>query len=130
MNTDAMNPEETPPKSEWEVAREREATWLASLKVGAEVSFQQRYTALPGLARISGETPKFWVVGNAKYRKDNGRSLGGGMWDRSEISEPTDKIREQLERHALVLYLKGRDWGKCSVGTLREVKALLADTPS
>lgn len=101
--------------------------WLATLKVGAEVAVSVRFTPLPAQARITGETPKYWVIGDGtKYRKDNGVSLGGGAWDRSHIFELTTDLREQIERAALAAWLRKRDWMQYPVGVLRAVKAAMA----
>ena len=80
--------------------------WLQKLKVGDEVYVSQKYSAAPIKETVSRITDTQIILsqknfaGNLveqKFRKKDGRLLGGGVWDIQFLLQPTPELEEQVK---------------------------------
>ena len=92
--------------------------WLDGLKVGDEVAVGNR------LSKVARLTNTLIVVGGSgRFRKQNGRQYGNhyGQY----LMEPTQEVKERIERYRLRDTLRAADWLIFPLATLRKVNELV-----
>jgi hypothetical protein len=78
--------------------------WLEKLKAGDEAYLSERY-GVGSIVRVKRITNTQIVIEHnhtgtpfeEKYRRSDGRSISGDVWNRSYVSEPTSELREEIE---------------------------------
>lgn len=106
---------------------EREKEWLAALTVGAQVAIYRGYASrTPDVAKITRGTSRYWWIGeHQRFRKDNGRGVGGSTWHKSWLAEPTPDIFEARDRNVMTQRLAAVRWNALSTDALRGIIAAL-----
>lgn len=113
-------------EEEWERRSRLEREWLAALKVGDEVLLPNQWHE--SIGKIERETPTQWIIGHHRFNKKNGHSVGG----RGYLKQPTDEIRDTLEKFQLAQWVEslvrhGRT--DVSLAKLRAMKLAHDNTP-
>jgi hypothetical protein len=85
--------------------------WLSSLKVGDSVVVERGYvyTAL-SLETVTHATATQVHVGRLKFRRADGRSIGGGTYDRIAITQPTPERLNAIRRMEAIDALSNVRW--------------------
>ena len=105
--------------------------WLQNLKPGDKVIRRSGGVgAVDYIETITRVTPTQIVIGNARYRKDTGREVGGydrwhSIWLEEATPEATRKVEATFKRLKLVRELSNMEWGKLPLETLEAVATLL-----
>lgn len=82
---------------------EEERKWLDGLKAGDKIYVTQSYGLPPTPVEVVRVTATMIIVkhpahdAESRYRRDSGRSVGGGAWGSQYLVMPTDEVREQFE---------------------------------
>jgi hypothetical protein len=106
--------------------------WLDGLKEGDEVVLVSHH-ARRRIARVARVTKTQIVVGavGMKFRRQDGRMVGGDAWTRSRISKPTPELRarvEEEERHSRALYaISVADFAKMPLERLERIVAIIRE---
>lgn len=94
---------------------------LSSLKVGDTVIRAVGSTAVETrkFVKITGETEAYWIVGNEKFKKIDGKTVGGG---KAYIMFPNDTLIKEVNKINYVNFLSAfKDWGNLSYETLKDI---------
>lgn len=83
-------------------------TWLEELKPGDPVIFDNG-SRLLRLFKVDRLTKLYIVVGEHRFRKDNGRRVGDSMWGYTQIIEPTPERLAAIKRRQLIGYIAGAE---------------------
>jgi hypothetical protein len=98
----------------------REKVWLEALKTGDEVASSYGWNG-HHIETVTHATSTQIVVGNARFRRKDGYRVGDTGFRRAKIYEPTEEVREEIERFELVRTLEIVSWKKLPIETLRAV---------
>ena len=97
--------------------------WLESLKAGDVVGCYGALSSIPMERAIDRVTATQIIVGHTRYAKKNGYAIGSySRCSRPMIVMITDAIREQMERHDLILWAGNRNWNQSTTEQLRAMK--------
>lgn len=79
--------------------------WLAGLKVGDRIAVRRKYGMGHDVAVVSHVTPTQVHTRHLKFRRKDGRSIGGSTWDSQSITQVTEEIlaRATAENDAAIL---------------------------
>lgn len=109
------------PVDSWIVRERREREWLAGLKVGDAVAVSTRWHGYR-MDRVTKLTATQIVTTTGRYRRQNGWPVGSAE---SSIKEPTQEIRDDIEKRTLTSYVARYPFDKLSLDTLRSVVAAI-----
>lgn len=95
--------------------------WLDSLKYGDEVVVSSGYQG-KSLGRVSRTTDTQIVLeSGSRFRKKDGRPVGGDQWSILTLTQPTDALRAEILKNNLVEKLRHILWEKHGVETLSKI---------
>jgi len=110
--------------------------WLSELKAGDKVFIQSRYDSVYPCKVVRTTATQIIVIRlnlvgcnhEVKYRKDDGRLVGGGIWNGTQIIRPTDEICEKYEIYRMISNIRNL-WENVALpndsGQLKEIAAVL-----
>jgi len=106
-----------------------ESEWLASLRPGDTVAVSG---GLGGrdmwLANVHRKTPTGRIIilshGQETAYNPDGSERGGDEYYREQLHEPTQEIRDSIEKERLVLEMRLTSWHKLSLETLRKIEEM------
>lgn len=107
--------------------------WLKSLKVGDEVILTHHHfgTRTRQIAKVDRETKMYLVVGNQRFRKEDGREPGRSMGSWATIgpatSETRQRTRDENRKALLCDRLRCLKWSALPLETLESIVALLPE---
>lgn len=107
----------------WVTRIRREKAWLSSLKPGDEVALYDGWNYR--LHKVDRLTQTQIIIDHLKFRRDTGRRIGGGTWDRTSLNEPSSDIREEIERKELLRDIGTIKWSLVTTDTLRAIIGLV-----
>jgi hypothetical protein len=96
-----------------------------SVQVGDEIYFYGRWNTGGRIAKVSHVTPTTFCVGSLKFRKKDGREIGGSRWNVERPHICTDEHRAQVLRASRIDRLSNKQWAKASEAALAQVCAIL-----
>lgn len=96
---------------------------LKDLVVGDDVLVTGMYHRR--ISKVGKVTKTQIVVDNARYRRNSGWQCGGDIWDRKNISVPTEKeisdVKEENFRKKLIYAIRSFDFKRLSTDELKQV---------
>jgi len=104
--------------------------WLQNLKPGDSVIVSPGATYTPDyVAMVTRTTATQIHIGNVKFRRTNGREVGGDRWHSADLREPTpDALAAvRLREHKARLLSKFREtrWGRLPLSVLEEIERMV-----
>jgi hypothetical protein len=101
--------------------------WLLGLQPGDTVVVSDGWN--PRVARVDRVTDKQVVVGDTRYWKDGGRSVGSaGSWRRPRLVRPTEELVAEIQLKNDRLYLTDMKWGEVSPQKIGQILAILRNS--
>ena len=107
----------------------RFSAWLAALKAGDTVAIPYGFCDHQ-LAKVTHTTTTQVHIGSTKYRRKDGRVIGGDCWSRNYIAEPTDEIIADIKERGLRRELADINWKNQTADTLEAVLKLIPKVTS
>jgi hypothetical protein len=103
------------------------ADWLETLKEGDEVVVSGPWSGL-SLERITRASATQVAVGATKFRRSDGRQVGGKGYRFPTIKEPTPELRQKIAHDRVASKLAGmrpESWRALPLETLEAIAALI-----
>ena len=104
--------------------QERKA-WLASLKVGDEVAVTGSYTTT--IARVTRTTATLIIIGDTRYRRDNGRETPNHAWHNDYLKPATAAVRAEIEERKLRARSENISFRELSLDKIRRILAIVEE---
>jgi len=106
-------------------------TWLEQLKSGDLVIVSgSSIGSLPSVEKVDRVTNTEIIIRSTKYRRNNGRQVGGSRWYTSWLQEATPeaikKIKDESRHRKLQYDLRETKWLWLSLEALEEIAAIVA----
>jgi hypothetical protein len=105
--------------------------WLQNLKAGDSVIVKQSGSyRSESVKKVDRVTATQVAIGTTKYRRDNGREVGGSnrwgaRWLYEATPEQVQRIRDESRRDNLAYKLRDMQWSQVPLATLEAIDALL-----
>ena len=109
---------------------ENNNTWLQNLQPGDSVIVSPGATYTPDyVATVTRATATQIHIGHAKFRRMDGRQIGGGKWYSADLREPAPDavaaIREREQKVRLANKFSGTRWGRLPLSVLEEIERIV-----
>lgn len=105
--------------------------WLSELKEGDDVIVVSSSGGIrKKVATVTRTTKTQIIVGNSRYRKNNGYIIGSSCWCREYLMKPTPELIETLNAEEIkiryVNFLKNVvDWGILDIEKLKKIYQII-----
>lgn len=92
---------------------------LKNVQVGDTLIWHGLHLADSRILTVDRLTKTQVIIGQDKFRKSNGRTVGGSIWDTANVTIPKEGEIEKIQEAHLRQQLERKINGACQIGQLR-----------
>jgi len=98
---------------------------LSEIREGEDVYIQGGYYDKGKIAKVTKVTKTMITCDRSRFRRDNGRLIGGSGWMQEHLEVVTDEKRRKVEHHILASRISDFRFEKLKLEELRKIWVII-----